>query len=256
MHRFVRMTLAALTVAALLAGGCSRSDETRKTASRQEAEARSLRTAMTGAAAALGQVEARLGAGDLAGARGAYRDFQSAFGNVLAPTSFANPELATRMANANTRLKELLAEQAPIRADAVVQAKALMAAINQAAKERGYAVLAQASGQVGGPAEAPASGLQSARQPEQVITVEATEYRLSPARLDVPLGTKVTIRMVNKGTMKHEFELDAFQKEIKPIPPGAAGEITFVADKAGVFQYACRLDDHERKGMIGFLNVK
>lgn len=90
----------------------------------------------------------------------------------------------------------------------------------------------------------------------QTITVRAREFRFRPVRIEVEKGTRVTVRLVNEGTKKHEWELPAYRTEIRPIAPGAAGEVTLVADKPGTFEFLCDVDDHDERGMKGFLVVK
>jgi len=89
----------------------------------------------------------------------------------------------------------------------------------------------------------------------QTYTIEATDHSFGPALITVPIGTSVTINLVNRGKEKHEWELEGYDVEIKAIPPGATGVITLVADKAGTFRFICDIDDHYEKGMRGFLIV-
>lgn len=90
----------------------------------------------------------------------------------------------------------------------------------------------------------------------KTIEVKAKEYRFIPARIEVAKGTRVTVRMRNAGKERHEWELPAYDVEIKPVPPGGTGEVTFVADKAGTYEFLCDIEDHYERGMRGFLIVK
>lgn len=97
----------------------------------------------------------------------------------------------------------------------------------------------------------------SERQPPTlVVKVRAEEYRFIPSAIEVRKGSTVTIQFTNGGTERHEFELEAFDAEIEPIAPGQTASLTFVADKAGTFEYACHVDGHYEKGMKGHIIVK
>lgn len=90
----------------------------------------------------------------------------------------------------------------------------------------------------------------------KIAEVKAKEYRFTSARIEVPKGAQVTLRMRNMGTERHEWELPGYKVEIKPVPPGGSGEISFVADKAGTYEFFCDMEDHYERGMRGFLVVK
>jgi uncharacterized cupredoxin-like copper-binding protein len=90
----------------------------------------------------------------------------------------------------------------------------------------------------------------------QTIEVRAKEYHFTPALITVDKGTRVTIRLINEGTEQHEFELDAFDFEIKPIAPRTRAQASFTADRTGLFEFACHVDGHYEKGMVGFLRVQ
>lgn len=90
----------------------------------------------------------------------------------------------------------------------------------------------------------------------ETVEIRAKEYRFIPARIEVAKGARVTVRMRNVGKERHEWELPAYDVEIKPVPPGGTGEVTFVADKAGTYEFLCDVEDHYERGMRGFLIVK
>jgi|GEM_PF-1551218 len=204
------------------------------------------RDGMAIAVEAVGEVAARVKAGDLEGGREAYQSFLGVYGQVLGPISLENAEAAQRMALANDRLEVMMAGPKPSVAAVSRECDTILRSLHTAAEAMGISLVARASGTAGDVAAAP----------DRVIPVTAREYRFEPARIDVRKGERVTIRFTNGGTEKHEFELDAFGFEIKPIPPGTTVEKSFVADKAGMFQYACHVDGHAEKGMIGFLVVR
>lgn len=191
---------------------------------------------------ALNDVVAKVNSGNAPGSRQAYQSFDTAFGEVLATVGFTNADLAKRLSNANEVLRDMLLEPHPDKASVAKQSRVLAELLRQASAPP---VSAKASAQLGRVAQATRN-----------FTVHATEYKFTPAVIEVPKGTRVRIRLVNDGTEEHEFELDAFDFEIKPIKPGTSAEGEFVADKPGTYEYACHVDGHAEKGMIGFLIVK
>jgi uncharacterized cupredoxin-like copper-binding protein len=220
-------------------------------------EVAALRAPMAESITALAEVKARVEQGDAAGLQAAYDRFAAAFGQVLGPVSFEDTGAAQRMANANTRIVEALATKEPGFATVAEQADVLAREMSRTAQTLGLPVMATASARVGAAVVAATSADgQVAQRAPRVIEVTAREYRFTPARIEVKKGERVTVRLRNAGTEKHEWELDAFGVEIKPISPGKTGEVTFTADHAGTFEFACHVDGHYAKGMIGFLIVR
>lgn len=89
----------------------------------------------------------------------------------------------------------------------------------------------------------------------QTYTIEAREHSFSPALISVQRGTALKISLVNRGEKKHEWELEGYDVEIKPIAPGETGVLDIVTDRVGTFRFICDIDDHFEKGMRGFLIV-
>ncbi|HYF95536.1 MAG TPA: cupredoxin domain-containing protein [Symbiobacteriaceae bacterium] len=108
----------------------------------------------------------------------------------------------------------------------------------------------------------PMSATSSARigaalQPARVIEVTAKEYQFDPKVIQVKPGERVTVRLRNVGTERHEWEAEGLHAEIKPVAPGTTGEVTFTApDRPGTYEFACHVDGHYEKGMIGFVVVR
>lgn len=99
--------------------------------------------------------------------------------------------------------------------------------------------------------------LGAAPEPARVIEVTAREYQFEPKVLHVRPGEQVTVRLRNAGKERHEWEAEGLHAEIRPVPPGATGEVTFTAPmKTGTYEFACHVDGHYEKGMIGFVVVR
>jgi len=109
----------------------------------------------------------------------------------------------------------------------------------------------------------------------RTIEVKMTDQmRFTPDRIDVRQGE--TIRLVNKNTGKvmHEFvlgtkkELDEHAALMKKFPgmehdepymahvaPGKTGEVVWIFNRAGEFDFACLLPGHYEAGMVGKIIV-
>lgn len=89
-------------------------------------------------------------------------------------------------------------------------------------------------------------------------------HRWEPGVLVVRLGDEVTLTVKNPRKNVHSFELPAFGIDTGPLA-ARTGEatVTFVADKAGVFQFRCGvphdheagLCDEDHETMVGYLIV-
>lgn len=86
------------------------------------------------------------------------------------------------------------------------------------------------------------------------FTVTGSNFRFAPATLTVKKGDTVKITFKNSGGM-HDFVIDEFNARTKQIQGGAQETITFVADKAGSFEYYCSVGNHRAMGMKGTLTV-
>lgn len=61
-----------------------------------------------------------------------------------------------------------------------------------------------------------------------------------PTSIFAKKGDTVKLKLVNKLTVDHGFEIEAYGiKEV--VKPGATAEVSFTADKAGIFNIKCQL---------------
>lgn len=87
------------------------------------------------------------------------------------------------------------------------------------------------------------------------FTVTAKNFSFAPATMAVKKGDTVKITFVNSaGT--HNLIVDGYNVGTKTIQGGAQETITFVADKAGTFEYYCSVSTHRQMGMKGTLTVQ
>ena len=86
------------------------------------------------------------------------------------------------------------------------------------------------------------------------FTVTGSNYAFAPKTLTVKKGDTVKIIFANAGGM-HDFVIDEFNVRTNRIQGGASQTATFVADKAGSFEYYCSVGNHRAMGMKGMLTV-
>lgn len=111
-----------------------------------------------------------------------------------------------------------------------------------------------------------------AAAPADALLVEMREFAFRPAVLRVPAGRPVTLRLVNRGQIAHQFETDALRGlavtvsdaqmhlemsnlEILRLQPGASAVVLFTPGHKGRFQFACTIEGHREAGMEGVLEV-
>lgn len=86
------------------------------------------------------------------------------------------------------------------------------------------------------------------------FTVNANNYGFDPKQITVKKGDTVKITLVNKEGF-HDLRIDAFNIATKKINTDQEDTISFVADKAGSFEYYCTVGNHRAMGMVGRLTV-
>lgn len=86
------------------------------------------------------------------------------------------------------------------------------------------------------------------------FTVTSTGFRFTPATLTVNKGDTVKITYKNGGGT-HDWSLDEFKVATKMLNTGEEETVTFVADKAGTYEYYCSVQNHRQMGMKGTLTV-
>jgi plastocyanin len=73
--------------------------------------------------------------------------------------------------------------------------------------------------------------------------------------MSVKKGDTVKITFKNTGGF-HDLKIDEFKVATKQLQGGASEVVTFVADKAGTFEYYCSVGNHRAMGMKGTLTVQ
>jgi Plastocyanin len=83
------------------------------------------------------------------------------------------------------------------------------------------------------------------------FTVDGTSFSFAPKTMEVKVGDMVRITFINKEGF-HDLVIDEFVgAKTKQLKAGESETITFVADKAGTFEYYCSVGAHRAQGMVG-----
>ena len=123
-------------------------------------------------------------------------------------------------------------------------------------KQQGYPQTQAPQAPAGGETQTPPAN-QPATQTGTVkeFTVMGQNYSFAPSTITVKKGDTVKIIFKNTGGF-HDFKIDEFNAATKRINGGQEDTITFVADKAGSFEYYCSVGSHRQMGMKGTLTVQ
>ncbi len=87
------------------------------------------------------------------------------------------------------------------------------------------------------------------------FTVTGQNFSFTPSTLSVKKGDTVKITFKMASGTSHDFVIDAFNVRTNRLEAGDAQTVTFVADKAGSFEYYCSVGQHRAMGMKGTLTV-
>lgn len=89
----------------------------------------------------------------------------------------------------------------------------------------------------------------------KVFNVDSFSYGYSLEEIRVKEGDTVTINLtVSDGF--HDWVVDEFDAATEKIREGGLTSVTFVADKAGTYEYYCSVGAHRALGMVGKLIVE
>ncbi len=87
------------------------------------------------------------------------------------------------------------------------------------------------------------------------VSVAIKEWRMDPAALTVPAGSRLVLTVRNDGSMPHHFEIAGLGLHLHNIAPGASQTIELNADKAGTYTYLCDIPGHAQLGQQGTLTI-
>lgn len=88
------------------------------------------------------------------------------------------------------------------------------------------------------------------------LTVNGGMFYYKPNVMKVKKGQTVKVTFVNDGGW-HDFNIDELNVHSSVIKEaGEKTSVTFVADKAGTFEYYCSVMQHRQKGQVGKITVE
>ncbi len=89
----------------------------------------------------------------------------------------------------------------------------------------------------------------------KTFNVKGLNFSFDTKEIKVNKGDTVVIKFTNTEGF-HDWVIDEFNARTKQIGEGKSETITFVADKAGTFEYYCSVGKHRAMGMKGNLIVQ
>ncbi len=89
----------------------------------------------------------------------------------------------------------------------------------------------------------------------KTFEVDAENFSFSVKEINVNKGDTVQIKLINKEG-NHDLVIDEFDAKTKVLKAGETETVTFVADKAGTYEYYCNVGNHRAQGMWGKLIIK
>ncbi|HSX39382.1 MAG TPA: cupredoxin domain-containing protein [Candidatus Saccharimonadales bacterium] len=89
----------------------------------------------------------------------------------------------------------------------------------------------------------------------KVFNVTGQNFTFTPNTITVKKGDTVKINFTSSNGF-HDWVNDEFSAHTDRVQTGQTASVTFVADKAGTFEYYCSVMTHRAKGMVGKLIVQ
>ena len=89
----------------------------------------------------------------------------------------------------------------------------------------------------------------------QTVTLEGGSFYYEPNQITVKKGATVKV-VLNSVDMEHDFVIDELGVSMPIVKSGDSGEVTFVADTPGEYEFYCSVSNHRQQGMTGTLIVE
>lgn len=89
----------------------------------------------------------------------------------------------------------------------------------------------------------------------KVFDVGGANFAFDVTEIRVKQGDTVVINFTSTGGF-HDWVIDEFSARTSRVNTGGTSSVTFVADKAGTYEYYCSVGQHRANGMVGRLIVE
>lgn len=89
----------------------------------------------------------------------------------------------------------------------------------------------------------------------KTFTISGTNFAFDVTEMRVKQGDTVTVNFESAEGF-HDWVVDEFNAATEQVRPGTPTSVTFVADKAGTYEYYCSVGQHRANGMVGTLIVE
>jgi plastocyanin len=103
--------------------------------------------------------------------------------------------------------------------------------------------------------ELPATIEESPDAAAVVFTVTGSNFEYDLSEIRVQVGDTVTINFESEAGF-HDWVVDEFNAATDKVRPGTPTSVTFVASRAGTYEYYCSIGSHRANGMVGNLIVE
>jgi uncharacterized cupredoxin-like copper-binding protein len=92
---------------------------------------------------------------------------------------------------------------------------------------------------------------------ENEVMIYAKEYTYQPRELQLKVGRQVTLVLKNEGKLEHDIEITSIAPHLIYLTagPGMTEKLTFVPQKAGMYQMICTHPGHQQFSMKGLVRV-
>lgn len=85
----------------------------------------------------------------------------------------------------------------------------------------------------------------------KVFNISGVNFEFDVEEMRVKKGDTVTVNFTSADGF-HDLVIDEFNARTERLrPENGVGTVTFVADKAGTFEYYCSVGQHRMNGMVG-----
>lgn len=89
----------------------------------------------------------------------------------------------------------------------------------------------------------------------QVFNLTGTNFAFDVKEIKVKKGDTVVINFISDEGF-HDWVVDEFDARTARVQTGGTTNVTFIADKTGIFEYYCSVGSHRANGMVGKLIVE